>query len=117
MLAIRSASEACSECHAMSLLCLSTCCRGGHAASAGHDSPWADHGSHGQRMTYVFPSGHSKLLHRSAVDSSRSCHPAIPHLRPTAGSSQSAEDQATPNQHAQVDTCGRISADPSLHSW
>ena len=70
------------------------------APSAGHDSPLADHDSHGQRRTYVFPGGHLKLLHRTAADSSRSCHTAIAHLSPIARSFLSAEEQAAPSQHA-----------------
>jgi hypothetical protein len=55
-------------------------CRGGGAPSAAHDSPWAGHGNHRQRRTYVFPDGCWRLLHMAIIDSSQSCHLAIAHL-------------------------------------
>jgi hypothetical protein len=80
--------------------------------------------------TYVFPDGHSRLLHSATADSSQSCHPAIAHLSPNARSSQRAKERAAPNQHAQAGVCGKIPiqharagacekypAGPSLHSW
>ena len=87
------------------------------APSAGHDSPLADHDSHGQRRTYVLPSGRLKPLYRVAADSSQSCHIVIAHLSPVARSFLSAEERAAPSQHARAGICGKIQAYPNLHSW
>ena len=105
-------------------------CRDRGAPSVAHDSPWAGHGSHRQRRTYVFPDGHLRLLHMAATNSSQSCHPAIAHLSPDARSSQRTEERATPNQHAwagecetiptqhaRAGTCWKILASSSLHNW
>jgi len=87
------------------------------APSAAHDSPWAHNGNHRHRRTYIIPDGHSRPPHMATASSSQSCHPTIAHLSSDARSSQRAEEWAAPNQHAWADTCGKIPAGSSLHSW
>ena len=93
LLAIENASEVCSVCHVAFLQWWSACCHGGGA-------PSIDHGSLGQRKTYVSPRGHLILLQRAVASRCRSFCGATARLNLVVMSFQSDEGMVDTNQVA-----------------
>ena len=82
----------------------------------GWNDPSTDHGSHGQRKTYVIPSGHLKFLHSVVARSCWSFRGATARLNPVAKILWNDEEMVAANQLAQSGTCGKIPVDPSPYS-